>query len=396
MVDLSTDWLVNGVLDRLERILPAQRPIALHEPALEANAWATVKDCLASGWVSSVGTYVDRFERELAESTGIAHAIATVNGTAALHTSLLLAGVAAGDEVLLPALTFVGSANPVATIGAVPHFVDCAEDTLGIDPQALATHLEKIAEQRDDACFNRRSGRRIRALMVVHVLGHLADMAALSKIAENYGLHVIEDAAEALGSRRDGRHAGAWGVLSALSFNGNKIITTGGGGALLTADADLAQRARALTTTAKRPHPWAFEHDQVAFNYRMPNLNAALGVAQLEHLDALLAAKRHLATVYRDTFEDLEGVEVFREPATCQGNQWLNLLLLPDAVQRDALLGAAHARGLLLRPFWTPLHHLPMYTGTPRAELRTTEHLFARGVCLPSSAALAATIRAAA
>jgi len=396
MTDLQPDRLVDCVLDRLQRILPAQRPIALHEPTLEANAWATVKDCLDSGWVSSAGAYVDRFERELAESTGVAHAIATVNGTAALHTSLLLAGVEADDEVLLPALTFVGSANPIATIGALPHFVDCSAETLGVDPRALATHLTEIAEQRDGLCFNRRSGRRIRALMVVHVFGHLADMAALSAIAKSYGLALIEDAAEALGSRRDGQHAGTWGVLSALSFNGNKIITTGGGGALLTSDSDLARRARALTTTAKQIHPWAFEHDQVAFNYRMPNLNAALGVAQLEQLGALLDAKQHLAAVYRAAFEDLDGVEIFREPATCQGNQWLNLLLLSDAMQRDALLNAAHAQGLLLRPFWTPLHRLPMYTGAPRATLPVTECLFERGVCLPSSAALAADIRTAA
>lgn len=385
------DNLVDRILDRLEALLPAQRPVPLHEPAFEANAWAKVKDCLDSGWVSSVGAHVDAFEQGLAACSGLPHAVATVNGTAALHTCLLLAGVQPGDEVLLPALTFVGTANPVAAMGAMPHFVDSASDTLGVDPAALAAHLAGIAEQRDGQCHNRLTGRPIRALLVVHVLGHVADMPALRRVADEYGLKLIEDAAEALGSFRDDRHAGHWGDLSALSFNGNKIITTGGGGAVLCRDPELGRRARHLTTTAKLPHPWAFEHDEVAYNYRLPNLNAALGVAQLEQLPALLAAKRRLAADYRQTFAGMDGVNWFDEPAGCRSNHWLNLLLLPDAGHRDALLAAAHERGLLLRPFWTPLHRLPMYADTPRAALPTAEALFERSVCLPSSASLAVT-----
>jgi perosamine synthetase len=389
MHDADVDNLVESVMARLQGLLPSTRPIPLHEPALRPNAWERVKDCLDSGWVSSVGAYVDQFEQGLAECSGIGHAVATVNGTAALHTCLLLAGVQPGDEVLLPALTFVGTANPVAAMGAVPHFVDSAADTLGVDPGALDAHLDRIAERRGGCCVNRLTGRPIRALVVVHGLGHVADMPALREIADRHCLRLIEDAAEALGSLRDDRHAGHWGDLAALSFNGNKIITTGGGGAVLTADAELARHARHLTTTAKLPHPWAFEHDEVAFNYRLPNLNAALGVAQLEQLPGLLAAKRRLAAAYQQAFYGLPGAQVFVEPPDCRSNQWLNLLLLPDRSHRDALLNAAHADGMSLRPFWTPLHRLPMYAQMPRADLSLAEDLFERGVCLPSSARLA-------
>ncbi len=391
MAAAAQDNLIDRILDRLEHLLPAQRPVPLHEPQFQANAWEKVKDCLDSGWVSSVGAYVDAFEQGLADYTGITHAVATVNGTAALHSCLLLAGVRPDDEVLMPTLTFVGTANPVAAMGAVPHFVDSAPDTLGVDAVALSDHLERISEQRDGCCFNTRTGRPIRALIVVHVLGHIADMAALRAVADRHNLKLIEDAAEALGSFRDDRHAGHWGDLTALSFNGNKIITTGGGGAVLTQDAELARQAKHLTTTAKLPHPWAFEHDQVAFNYRLPNLNAALGVAQLEQLDQLVDAKRRLAAAYRHAFDPMNELTWFDEPGGCRSNYWLNLLLLPDRLHRDGLLEAAQQRGLLLRPFWTPLHRLPMYNPMPRAELQTAEALFECGVCLPSSAGLIET-----
>lgn len=389
MCTATREKLTDLILERLEGMMPAQRPVALHEPSFGADAWGLVKDCLDSGWVSSAGAYVDRFEQGLVDYTGIANAVATVNGTAALHTCLLLADVRPGDEVLLPALTFVGTANPVAAMGAIPHFVDSAGDTLGVSPQALSAHLAEIAERRGDICMNKCTGRRIRALVVVHVLGHLADMPALREIADRYRLKLIEDAAEALGSFRDDLHAGHWGDSAALSFNGNKVITTGGGGAVMTKEPGLARQARHLTTTAKLPHPWALEHDQVAFNYRLPNLNAALGIAQLGQLPGLLAAKRQLAQTYQQTFAGLGGARLFSEPAGCRANHWLNLLLLPDAGQRDALLEAALARGLLMRPFWTPLHQLAMYTEVPRATLPIAESLFARGVCLPSSASLA-------
>lgn len=381
--------LTESILSILREQLPAQRPIGLHEPAFGEREKALTLDCLDSGWVSSVGQYVDRFEQDLADYTGIPHAIATVNGTAALHTCLVLAGVVAGDEVLLPALTFIGSANPVAYQGAVPHFVDCEAETLGIDPQRLAGYLKDIAELRGDTCYNRHTNRPIRALMVVHVLGHPAHMAELAEIAQRYKLILIEDAAESLGSWRDNRHTGSWGHLAALSFNGNKIITSGGGGAVMTSDPKLAQRAKHLTTTAKQPHPWAFDHDEVGYNYRLPNLNAALGCAQLEQLPERLTLKRHLAESYTAAFADITDAQLQTEPPGCKSNHWLNLLLLPNIEARDDLLTAAHAENILLRPFWTPLHQQPMFADAPRMPLSQTESLFARGVCLPSSAALA-------
>lgn len=392
MEAVSRSVSVEHILRRLESVLPARRPVPLHEPTFDENSWVMVKDCLVSGWVSSAGNYVDRFEHGLEDYTGIPHAVATVNGTAALHTSLVLAGIEPNDEVLAPALTFVGTVNPIAAMGAIPHFVDVDELTLGVDPAALSAHLEEIAVVRHGRCFNKQSGRVIRALVVVHVLGHVAEMPRLREIAETYRLRLIEDAAEALGSFRGDRHAGHWGDLAILSFNGNKVITTGGGGAILTGDPALARRAKHLTTTAKVPHSWSLEHDEVAFNYRLPNINAALGVAQIEQLPDLLSAKRRLAEAYRHAFADLKGVNLADEPVGCRSNLWLNLLLLPDPHLRDALLDAAVEREILLRPFWTPLHLLPMYSTAPRTALPVTESLFNHGVCLPSSASLA-TVR---
>ncbi len=377
-----------SILDTLRDLLPEQRPIGLHEPSFGDTEKTLLMDCLDSGWVSSVGRYVDRFEQDLADVTNIPHAIATVNGTSALHSCLVLAGVQPGDEVLLPALTFVASANPVAHLGATPHFVDSETATLGVDPERLTDYLADITELRDNICVNRHSGRPIRALMVVHVLGHPARMDELASIAERYRLVLIEDAAESLGSWRDGRHTGSWGRLAALSFNGNKIITSGGGGAILTNDPDMARRAKHLTTTAKRPHPWAFEHDAVGYNHRLPNLNAALGCAQLERLPERLAQKRRLAERYATAFAGISNLHFQLEPKNCRSNYWLNLLLLADAGQRDQLLAAAHAEDIHLRPFWTPLHQQAIYADTPRMPLPQTEELFRRGVCLPSSAVL--------
>jgi perosamine synthetase len=372
------------VLSTLVQVLPARRPLALHEPLLGARERELLLDCLGSGYVSSVGAYVDRCEAALADITGIGHAVCTVNGTAALHLCLVLAGVQRGDEVLVPALTFVGTCNPIAHMGAVPHFVDSERATLGVDPQRLQRYLSETCEIRAGACVNRTSGRTLRALVVVHVLGHPAPMEALAALAGRWRLILIEDAAESLGSRYRGRHTGAWGRLAALSFNGNKIVTSGGGGAVLTADAQLARRARHLSTTAKQPHPWAFHHDQVGFNYRLPNLNAALACAQLERLPLHLERKRALAERYRRVLEGLPGVHVMREPADASSNYWLNLLLL-DPASRDPLLRLCHDAGILARPFWEPLHRLPMYRDCPRMALPVAQELYARGVCLPSS-----------
>lgn len=377
-------FAIGPVLAALRAALPPQRPLPLHEPRFAGREWEYVKECLDTGWVSSVGSYVDRFEHLLAERCGVARAVAVVNGTAGLHVALTLAGVEPGDEVLMPALTFVATANAAAHAGAVPHFVDSERQSLGLCPHRLAAHLERIAIPGPRGPLNRATGRRLAALVPVHIFGHVVDMDGLGAVAARWSLPVIEDATEALGSLYKGRPAGSLSRLAVLSFNGNKIITTGGGGALLTDDAALADRARHLTTTAKRPHPWAFEHDAVAWNYRLPNLNAALGCAQLEQLDRFLSVKRALAARYREHLAGLPGVEVIADPPGRLGNHWLAALLVPDATARDALLAACHAEGLLARPAWGLMHRQPMYRDHPRADLFVAEELEARLVCLPS------------
>jgi len=368
-----------------------QGTIALHEPEFGGREWDYVKECIDTGWVSSVGSYVDRFERDLSAITGARHAVATANGTAALHICLLLAGVAAGDEVLMPALTFIATANAVSYAQATPHFVDSEERSLGVDARALDAYLGEIAERRDGRTFNRRTGARMRALVVMHVFGHPCDLDALADVAARWGLVLIEDAAESLGASYKGRHTGNVGQLAALSFNGNKVVTTGGGGAVLSNDAALGRRAKHLTTTARVPHRWNFLHDEVGYNYRLPNLNAALGCAQLEQLASFVERKRRLAARYAEAFAGVPGVHVLREPPQTRGNYWLNALVLDEAnaARRDDLLAALNDAGYMSRPLWTLMHQLPMYAACPRMPLPVAESLEARVVNLPSSARLA-------
>ncbi|MGO8921295.1 MAG: LegC family aminotransferase [Stellaceae bacterium] len=363
----------------------------LHQPRFAGKEWDYVKECLDSTFVSSVGSFVTRFEQQMAAAAGTAHAIAVINGTAALHVSLLLAGIGPGDEVLAPALTFVATANAIRYCGALPHFVDSDPVTLGVDPERLAAYLRDVAERRGDGVVNRRTGRRLGAIVPMHTFGHPVDMEPLLALAAEWDLPVIEDATESLGSRYKGKPTGCWSQLAAFSFNGNKIVTTGGGGAIATDDARLAQAAKHLTTTAKLAHPWAFVHDQVGFNYRMPNLNAALGCAQLEQLPAFLAAKRTLAERYRRALTGLPGVEFVAEPPHARSNYWLNALLLDEqhADQRERLLQRCNEAGLACRPAWTLMHHLPMFRDCPRMELPVAESVERRLVNLPSGAGLA-------
>lgn len=380
------------VLEAVRTALPAaEGATPLHAPEFRGREWDYLKDCLDTGWVSSVGAYVDRFEQDLAEVTGAARAVAVANGTAALDVCLKLAGVVAGDEVLVPTLTFVATANAVTYRGAVPHFVDSERHTLGVDPQRLEAYLSATARLTDAGCVNARTGAPIRALMVMHVFGHPCDLDGLMQVAERWRLVLVEDAAEALGSRWRGRHLGTFGRLGALSFNGNKIITTGGGGAVLTNDSELGRRAKHLTTTAKVPHRWAFDHDQVGWNYRMPNLNAALGCAQLEKLPDMLARKARLAERYKTAFADIAGASLLRPRPGAEVNHWLNALILdrPDPDLRDAVLEALNEAGFQARPLWTLMHRLPMYAGCPRDETPVAEALADRVINLPSSAALA-------
>lgn len=386
--DAASLSLADRVVAAVRRV--TKGPAALHEPDIAGKEWAYVKDCLNTGWVSSVGSYVDRIESMLCAVTSSPHAIATASGTAALHTALLLAGVRPGDEVIVPSLTFVATANAVSYCHAIPHFADCEDRTLGLNAGRLGVYLEELTRRDGGACVNKRTGRVIRAVVAMHAFGHSCDVEALAQVAERFGIVFVEDAAESLGTTYKGRHTGTFGRIAALSFNGNKIVTTGGGGAVLTSDADLACRAKHLTTTAKTPHRWEFFHDEVGFNYRLPNVSAAIGCAQLEKLDEFVAAKRRLADLYTEAFAGVTGVSLVREPEGSRSNYWLNVLLLDSATasQRNRILAAANDAGLGLRPAWQPMHVLPMYLDCPRMALPTTEDIFRRALCLPSSARL--------
>jgi perosamine synthetase len=366
--------------------------LALHEPVFAGNEVSYLEECIKSTFVSSVGKFVDRFEDMLAEFTGAKRAIAVVNGTAALHACFRLAGVEPGDEVISPALTFIATTNAIAYCGATPHFVDSSFRTLGMDSQALAMRLDAIAQRGPSGTINRETGRRIAAITPMHTFGHPVDMDGITAIARDWDIAVVEDAAESLGSTYKGHAVGSKARLAALSFNGNKIVTTGGGGAILTNDEELGRRAKHITTTAKLPHKWAFVHDEIGFNYRLPNLNAALGCAQLEQIDGFLAKKRLLATAYDRVFADVPGVRFAREPEGTTSNYWLNAILLDEAHAglRDEVLTALNAAGFGARPVWTLMHQLPMFAGCPRGDLRVAESIERRLINLPSSASIQA------
>ena len=381
---------VRQIVDAVQAVVGAG-PVALHEPRFAGKEWIYLKECLDSTYVSSVGKFVDRLESDLAAYTGAKYAIAVVNGTAALHVSLLLAGVQPNDEVLIPGLTFVATTCAVAYCGATPHFVDSEEGTLGLDPGMLREYLQETTEIRNGQCVNRCTGRVIRALVPMHTFGHPVDMEGALAIARDFHLALVEDAAESLGSTVQGRHTGTIGLMGTLSFNGNKTITTGGGGAILTNDSELARHAKHLTTTAKLPHRWEFVHDKIGYNYRLPNINAALGCAQLEQLPDFLSAKRRLFERYQAAFAVVPHVRIVAEPEGCRSNYWLQTLLLDDSVahQRDVILAATNDAGLMTRPAWTLMHRLAPYRASPKMELPVAESLARRLINLPSSAQLA-------
>ncbi|WP_157263639.1 LegC family aminotransferase [Azohydromonas aeria] len=358
--------------------------IPLHAPVFPGREREYVFDTLESTFVSSVGAYVDRFEQDMARYTGSPRAVATVNGTAALHVALLLAGVQPGELVVTQSLTFVATCNAIAYCHAEPVFVDVDRATLGMSPRALEQWLDENAElDAEGLCRTRADGRVVRACVPMHTFGHPADLDGLLDVCRRWRLVLVEDAAESLGSLYQGRHTGTFGQLGTQSFNGNKIITTGGGGMVLT-DEVLGARAKHLTTTAKKPHPYEFFHDEVGFNYRLPNLNAALGCAQLEHIEDFVAAKRLLAQRYA---EQLEGsaLHFVREPEGCRSNYWLNAVICDSREQRDALLAATNDAGVMTRPIWQLMNRLPGFAHCRRGDLSTAEWLEARVVNLPSS-----------
>lgn len=382
--------IASEIMAALNQVLPGKRPIALHEPRFGGNEWRYVKDCLDTGWVSSAGNHISRFEEQLQDFTGTPYAIAVVNGTAALHAALQLSGVRPGDEVLTPALSFVATANAISYCGGIPHFMDSETATLGASPSAVAEYLDDIAQVAGDVCLNRSTGRPIRAIVPMHTFGHPVAIEEFIELCDRFKLVLVEDAAESLGSYYDGRHTGTFGLLGTLSFNGNKIMTTGGGGAILTSDKALAQQARHVTTTARVGHRWAFSHDQVGYNYRMPNINAALGCAQLEQISDFIDAKRRLAARYHEAFDSVAGASMFSEPPKCRSNYWLNALLLdqPSESMLNELLAATNEGGVMTRPAWTLMHRLPMYASCPRMDLPVAEDLVKRLLNLPSSAIL--------
>ena len=362
-------------------------PVALHNPSFDGNEWLYLKECLDSNYVSSVGKFVDQFELSLANYTGAKYAISVVNGTAALQIALKLAGVNSGEEVLLPALTFVATANAISYLGAVPHFVDSEESTLGIDVVKLREYLTANSEKQSGLCINKSTKRVIRALVPMHTFGHPSDLEQLLSITRDFNLVLVEDAAESLGSFYKGQHTGTFGLLGTLSFNGNKTITTGGGGAILTNDEALARRAKHLTTTAKIAHKWEFDHDEIGYNYRMPNINAALGCAQMEKLPEKISAKRELFKRYKEEFKLISEASIFEEPNSCQSNYWLQTLLLEDdnLNLRDSVLEASNKEGIMTRPAWKLMSNLAPYRNSPAMSLEGANSLYRRVINLPSS-----------
>jgi perosamine synthetase len=359
----------------------------LHEPHFGGNELVYLKECVDSTFVSSVGKFVDRFERDLAEYTGANHAIATVNGTAALHIALKLAGVLPSDEVLIPALTFVATANAVVYCNAVPHFIDSDKNTLGVDVAKLHRYLLGNTRIVNNQCVNNKTGSIIRAVVPMHTFGHPADMDALLHLAEEFNLTVVEDAAESLGSIYKGKHLGTFGRLGVLSFNGNKTITTGGGGAILTNDSGLAKRAKHLTTTAKLPHAWEYRHDEVGYNYRMPNINAALGCAQLEQLPRFISAQRELFNRYQNIFRNINGLNLMSEPQGCRSNFWLQTIVLDEEFSpyRDEILEFVNGAGFVARPTWVLMNLLQPFLANPAMDLSGAASLAERIINIPSS-----------
>ncbi len=382
----SKSDLANQVLDAI-RSVSGSSPIYLHEPSFRGNEWKYLKECLDSTFVSSIGKFVDLFEDNLASYTGAKHAVAVVNGTAALHIALKLAGVRQGHEVLIPALTFVATANAVSYCNAVPHFVDSESNTLGIDVAKLKAYLLDCTEQHDGKCINPITGNIIKALVPMHTFGHPSDLEGLLAIANDFNIILIEDAAESLGSIYHGKHTGTFGLLGTLSFNGNKTITTGGGGAILTNNDELAGYAKHLITTAKVAHPWGYVHDEIGYNYRMPNINAALGCAQLERLPDMLTAKRQLFSLYEKAFLKVDNIHLVEEPKDCQSNYWLQTLLLDaeHSDQRDIILKLTNDNGIMTRPAWSLMSELPAFKDSPSMNLEGARSLFSRLINIPSS-----------
>jgi perosamine synthetase len=376
---------MQNTVDFIRKIYETEHFIPLHEPRFNGHEKKYLNECIDSTFVSSVGKFVDQFEEMIAEYTCARYAVATVNGTSALHIALLLANVTTDDEVITQPLTFIATCNAISYLGAKPVFVDVDRDTMGLSPKALDAFLHTHCEIMDQQCLNNTTGKIIKACVPMHTFGHPCRIDEIKIICDKWHIALIEDSAESLGSYYKGRHTGTFGVMGAFSFNGNKVITSGGGGAIVTNDETLAKRAKHLTTTAKIPHPYEYVHDEIGYNYRMPNLNAALLVAQMEQLEIFLANKRALAAEYDNFFKEVRNMYFIKEPQDAQSNYWLQALCLENKEERDAFLKFTNDKGVMTRPIWKLMNELEMFRECQSGSLKNARYLSDRVVNIPSS-----------
>jgi perosamine synthetase len=372
------------IIDFIKSLYPGENPVPLHAPRFTGNEKKYVLDAIDSTFVSSVGKYVDRFEEMICEITGAQYATAMVNGTCALDIALKLSGIQPGDEVITQPLSFVATANSIAHCGANPIFLDVERETLGLDPTALKSFLKAHARIRENTCYNKTTGKRIAVCVPMHTFGHPCRIDEIAEICSHYHIALVEDSAESLGSLYKGKHTGTFGQFGVYSFNGNKTVTCGGGGAIVTNNKALAKKAKHITTTAKLSHPYEYIHDMIGYNYRLPNLNAALACAQLEQLDTFLENKRELASYYQFFFKTLQIIFI-KEPEHARSNYWLNAIILPDRKARDEFLKATNEAGVMTRPIWRLMNKLEMYKDCQTDRLRNAQWLEDRVVDIPSS-----------
>ena len=373
------------ITDFIHELYGAKDFVPLAVPVFIGNEKKYLNECIDTTFVSSVGKFVDRFEDDIAKYTGCKRAVVVVSGTNALHMSLMLAGVERDDEVLTQALTFIATCNALSYIGAHPVFIDVDRDTMGLSPVAVREWLTKNAEMKDGQCYNKRTGRRVRACVPMHTFGHPVHLDELVEVLNEYNIPLVEDAAESIGSLYKGKHTGTFGKIGALSFNGNKTITTGGGGMMLFNDEELGAFAKHITTQAKIPHRWEFRHDHIGYNYRMPNINAALGCAQLEHIEEYVASKRETAKAYEEFFKDIPDIEFFVEPKDTRSNYWLNVVILKDKEAQQSFLQYTNDNGVMTRPIWELMNRLPMFEKCENDGLKNTIWFADRVVNIPSS-----------
>jgi aminotransferase in exopolysaccharide biosynthesis len=374
-----------NITDFIHELYETNDFVPLSVPAFVGNEKKYLEECIDSTFVSSVGKFVDRFEEMVAEYTGAKKAVVCVSGTNALHMAMMLAGVERNDEVLIQALTFIATCNAISYVGAHPVFIDVDKDTMGLSPKAVREWLEVNAEIKEGTCYNKRTGRRIKVCVPMHTFGHPVHLDELVKVCEEWHIELVEDAAESLGSFYKGRHTGTFGKVGAISFNGNKTITTGGGGMLLFNDEELAKLAKHLTTQAKVSHRWEFRHDHIGYNYRMPNINAALGCAQMEHLEEFVLNKRETAIKYAEFFKNIDNIDFFMEPVECRSNYWLNAVILKDKNVQLEFLQQTNDNGVMTRPIWELMNRLPMFEHCQNDGLENSIWFADRVVNIPSS-----------